>query len=295
MVELLAGGEKHQRTAVCYLSRLGNPGFLTRNFFHSLLVDDSHQNCDLWVILKGYGPDQTDPVLAGLPAKLRDRIRLLRINDNGYDINAYFAAAAAIDSPLFLFFNSYSQLLGANWLEYYHNAFEKIGGDGLVGATGSFERMLEDDPWPNIHIRSNGFMIARDRFLNINAGPLETKRDCNRFEAGPGSMTRQILEDGKQVVLVDKSGRVVKPQDWPGAGIFRSHRQQNLLVGDNRCYAWDMARNSKRRRLARLAFGDQAIAPNIGLVDRGKAFIQWNKFRLRSVLNNGDSAGSDDR
>ncbi len=268
------------QTAVCYLSRAGNPDYLSWNFFASLLESDTGQIPELWIILKGYEVGQTDPVLGRLPSRLLDRVRVLRVDDSGYDINAYFTAARRLDKPHFLFFNSYSRLLDAGWFSHYVGAFRSLGGDGLVGATGSFERMRQEDPWPNIHVRSNGFMIGRDRFLGLDTGPLKSKRDCNHFEAGHKSMTRQILDKGGQVALVDRRGRVVKPQDWPTAVLFRSGRQENLLVSDNRCHAWDMARNSKRKKLAVLAFGEEARPADISPLDRGRAWYRWNRGRL---------------
>jgi len=109
---------------------------------------------------------------------------------------------------------------------------------GLVGATGSYENLNEynkDFPvFPNIHIRSNAFMVNRKWFCGITAGlVIADKIDAFYFESGPQSMTRQIIAMGREVLLVGRNGRGYSPKWWPMSNTFRQGTQSNLLVADN--------------------------------------------------------------
>jgi hypothetical protein len=90
-----------------------------------------------------------------------------------------------------------------------------------------------------MHIRSTGFMIDREYFCALTSGlEINDKFDALRFESGFKGLTRQVLSDGKKVLLVGRNGKGYVPRFWPASGTFRQGKQENLLVADNQTRAF---------------------------------------------------------
>ena len=239
--------------AVVHLVRRGNPAVWLDWFVRSYSGHDAGLTHDLVVILKGFQApaEMRTRILADLPGT-----QFIEIDDTGFDINAYRSAAGALGHDRLCFLNSHSRIEADGWLE-------KIAGPvvepevGAVGATGSWEVMNDRTPFPNIHLRTTGFSMRRAEFLGLDFGPLATKRDCNWFEGGPDSLTRQVLATGRRVLVAGRGG-LHAPEDWPESLTFRMGQQEHLLLSDNRTRAFDRAWPWKRRRLARKAWGDRA-------------------------------------
>jgi hypothetical protein len=213
------------------------------------------------------------------------------------DIPVYIAAARRDPADYVCCLNSYSTPLADGWLAALLSEADRPG-IGLVGATGSWESYYSaalgaaerpphvpsprrwagwavraarrtvraarlaphEVPFPNPHIRSNAFMLRRDLFLSLRAGPLATKRDAERFESGRRGMTRQVLARGLAVRVVGRDGVGYAPADWFGSRTFRSGSQENLLIADNRTRQYAEADAATRARLAELAWGAGAAS-----------------------------------
>lgn len=205
---------------------------------------------ELVVILKGFeGPAPEEKVFPGA--------RFLRISDEGYDITAYRHAAGVLEQKRLCFVNSHSEILADGWLAALSDTLDQPD-CGIAGATGSWEHHDASAPAPNVHIRTNGFMLEREAFLSADFGPLQSKRDSNRFEAGPNGLTRQVFAQGLAPRVVLTTG-AAEPDHWPGCRGFRSWNQEHLLIADNRTRAYQSAWWPRRKKLARLAFQDAAM------------------------------------
>lgn len=183
------------------------------------------------------------------------------------DIPAYFAAARSVDHKYLCFLNSHSVILDDSWLAkmYKHITREEVG---LVGATGShmslysctantrFEEcgVLLKDVWrlfhkrliinnryrlyfprfPNPHIRTNAFMLARDVMLKLKVGAIKSKMAAHRFESGSNSLTRQVLGMNLKALVVGRDGKAYEKDQWFESGALWVDHQDNLLVADNR-------------------------------------------------------------
>jgi hypothetical protein len=181
------------------------------------------------------------------------------------DLPAYLAAARALASEYACFLNSYSEPLAPDWLAKLY-AHATRPGVGLVGASGSWEshysilagllrrygrgpRALAGyawdwsrvrraaqvyDPFPNHHVRTNGFMLRRELMLALRWPTIRTKADALAFESGRNGLTRQIEARGLGTLVVGRDGRGFAPADWWRSGTYRCGDQGNLLVADNR-------------------------------------------------------------
>lgn len=296
---------------VVYLYRHAEGENPVRNFLDSYRHYQAGIEHDLYVIFKGF-PDQTS--LASARALFEDLpINPIMLDDTGYDIGAYIAAANTVSNRRLIFLNTFSQILAANWLSIFDHALS-LSDAGIVGATGSWETyasdiegaILEvlnnikylpanirnrvtrggntagrDTTWqrpkrplklylfsplyylyylyecgrfPNPHVRTNAFMIERDRFLSLRVSSFASKNDVYRFESGRRSMTRQIRTQGLRPLVVDRMGNAYDVTEWKMSLTFRVGAQVNLLVADNRTRDFEFATGEFRRILENQAW-----------------------------------------
>ncbi|MBS0271331.1 MAG: glycosyltransferase [Proteobacteria bacterium] len=110
-------------------------------------------------------------------------------------------------------------------------------------------------PFPNPHIRSNGFMLSREFLLEFN-GLEKTKIACCEFESGWNGITNRILKKGLSILLVGADGIAYSPEEWPKSQTFRLGKQQNLIATDNQISNYTFYSQPERDLHTYLAWGD---------------------------------------
>jgi hypothetical protein len=224
----------------------------------------------LLVVFNGFGdgpiPADYAPALAelGSHATLRPRRAI-------QDLAAYRLAARASDADVLCFVNSHAEPLAPGWLELLHARLSEPG-VGIVGATGSHEstfsaaprplkplRALQYPPFPNPHLRTNGFMLRRDDLLALRWPTGRSKSAAHQLESGKAGITRQIAARGGRALVVGRDGRGYETGAWASSRTFRSGDQENLLIADNRTRQYAGADPAERARLARMAWGEAAV------------------------------------
>jgi hypothetical protein len=236
------------------------------------------------VALKGF-EDREEAInayadeLSGLPH------RLMQVPDRGFDIGSYRWLAQRSGANTLCFLHSRSIILGDDWLLKLARAFEAPS-VGMVGPTGSWESIASDGlrepflerdapwirplrlwgyrlrrqarylrtlrhypPFPNPHLRTNGILVERDRFLSLVLREPRTKEQAMRIESGWRGLTRQLLARGEQVRLVARDGSIHDIPDWADSRTFWQTEQELLLVGDNQTRRYADGSDSERARL----------------------------------------------
>jgi hypothetical protein len=209
------------------------------------------------------------------------------------DLPVYFKALETFDEKYFCFLNSYSVILDEGWLAKLHRHLTSSNEIGIVGASGSYEsyytnlelergpfstsrfrlRRLAHDlpllyqdyrtyanfpPFPNYHIRTNGFMIKRDVMLKLKYRRLQTKMDCFKFESGREGMTRQVMRMGLKPIVVGRDGRAYEKEQWCESGTFRINGQHNLLIADNHTRRYAEADEHTKLLIEQVTWGSWA-------------------------------------
>ena len=87
---------------------------------------------------------------------------------------------------------------------------------------------VEFGRYPNPHIRTNAFMIERDRFLSLTFPLFKKKSDVYKFESGRRSMTKQISAQGLKPIVVDRTGKTYDITEWKASSTFWTNDQVNL-------------------------------------------------------------------
>lgn len=259
--------------AVVHLVRQGNPDVFLRRFLGSYAAHPAGAPHQLVFVLKGFSAEDAKAVREKI-GRAVERPLFIEIGDDGFDIGAYRHAARIIECEFAVFLNSHSEIESDNWLAKLMSAFERRADTGIAGATGNWESLDAQTPFPNIHIRTNAFAIRRRDFLALEFGPLTSKFANNEFEAGARSMTGQLIERGLAPYVAGRDGDIFDKQCWPASKTFRSGCQENLLVSDNRTR--DFAQGSQRHRLkvARLSWGESAHVATLSPFQRIRIFFR---------------------
>lgn len=267
-MQTLSGSPRGGRIAVLYLVRGADEGHVAacERFIGSYEAQGAGRAHDLVLVCKGFAARGE---IADVERRFaRHAPCLLEVADDSFDLGAYRDAARLIDHDLICCLNTNSEIQSGGWLDKLARNLERDG-VGLVGATGSYEPLAHDSRFggfPNVHLRSNGFLIARTEFLSVAGDArIREKNDAYLLESGPESLTRRMLANGRAVLVVGADGRGYPPRFWPRSGTFRLGRQSNLLIGDNQTrtfagYAWperaSVARRTWGRFLAELPADD---------------------------------------
>jgi hypothetical protein len=253
------GNGDHSRVAVCYLARGAEPGWedAIGRFIASFRRYGGGCDFNLYVIFKGFPSGAEREKATTLFAPVQHKA--IFTEDDSFDIGAYAEAAPQIEEQKVCFLNTNTEILCEDWLAKLVSNLAQPG-VGLVGATGSYESLRDHDrrfpKFPNMHIRSNAFMIDRDMFSAIGRPfTFADKLDAFLFESGPNSMTRQVQSRGLETLIVGRNGQGYSPDLWPRSETFRQHGQANLLIGDNQTRHFDALSPVDQRALARWTWG----------------------------------------
>jgi hypothetical protein len=240
-----------------------------RRFRDSFLRQPAGVENQLYVLFKGFDSlsslEEATQILEGVPYKA------VHLEDNAFDIGAYTQWANQIDEDLICALNSSSEPLCSQWLQKLWVNLN-LPNVGIVGASGSYESLSGLDPcfpeFPNIHLRSTGFLIRRDLFCRLTKDyPLETKLDAYKCESGPDSLTQRILKEKLQVLVVGRNGRGYPPLYWRESDTFRQGTQTNLLIADGQTRVFDKYVWADRYTIMHNTFGDPSmkLVKNLGL------------------------------
>ena len=158
-----------------------------------------------------------------------------------------------------------SVVLADDWLGLLARALANPG-VGMVATTGSYEspnavrpgplRRLRPghEPFPNPHLRTNGFALLRQTILELDWPTGLTKLETVALEGGSRSLTRQVRERGLDTWSSAVTGSATRPFAGAQSGAFRVGEQENLLLSDNRTRHYQEGGRLTRAGLAWLAW-----------------------------------------
>ena len=201
------------------------------------------------------------------------------------DLAAYRLAAEQATEPLVCLMNSYARPLRGGWLELLAAALRDRP-LAAAGATGSWEShgselRLRDrlraggardrlggvldwavyrrrfPRFPNAHLRTNGLLYPRALMVDVLAQPARNKPEAFALESGRRGLSRRIIDEGGELLVVTRDGAAHVPDEWPLTNTFRAGELEGLLIADNRTNDWLRASARERRELARRAWGDR--------------------------------------
>jgi hypothetical protein len=325
-----------RKVAVVYLARWAEGVNAFRRFADTYRRHQAGMPHDLVVIYKGC--DQVSQLNEARAAFAKLPHVGIELDDSGFDIGAYFAAARQLEHEFLCFLNTFTELEVDGWLALLHR-YASMPNVGMAGAMGSYEslidsvalmtkvvwywnagstrhderiahyydsvvdknrkaqrdgrqsesfraklrrwidfRTIEDrfrrhwqsltqdggvlseharfPGFPNPHIRSNGFMISRQRLLATNFPSMKSKWEAYGFESGPDSLTHQMRRLALAAVVVARNGKGYDVPDWSRSVTFRLGDQSNLILTDNQSRRFSAIGPGEQAAVVRMTWGD---------------------------------------
>ena len=125
--------------ALVHLVRKENGPEPFREFLESYRAVDAGADHDLVLLLKGFASNREADEAAALAGGL-DAQRLY-VDDEGFDVGAYFTAADRLEHARVCFVNSFTTVRAPGWLGLLESAL-RVPDAGIAGATGSWASHL---------------------------------------------------------------------------------------------------------------------------------------------------------
>lgn len=123
---------------VVYLYRFAEGQRPAHAFLESYRAHAAGSEHDLHVILKGFSDEAARAAARALFGSTSTNF--IELDDSGYDIGSYQAAARRVTNNRLVFLNTFSEIIADNWLAYLDAALNRPD-VGLVGATGSWQSL----------------------------------------------------------------------------------------------------------------------------------------------------------
>jgi hypothetical protein len=262
-----------------------------REFVSSYRAHPAGAEHELVVLFNGVSREQRVALAAVLDGVEH---RALELDVPVQDLAAYVQAARRLEHERLCFLNSYSVLLGADWLASLEHALDQPGA-GMVGATGSWasvrSRALNALFLPNSY---RGVVpersVAREQLLAIDLerGGLQSDADSRPRRSLLGSVMA-ILR-----TLPEMPEQVLRFEGFPAhhlrTSAFMLERDTlvGLRVGDLRrkmdAYLLESGRHSLTRQVERLGLRALVVA-------RDGSFYEWQDWPASRTLWQGDQEG----
>jgi hypothetical protein len=236
------------RTVLVYLARGADDGCHAQfeKFVRAYQVYPAGLTHDLVVVFKGFSSEAS--LEAGRKMFAGVTFEEVHVDDLKLDIGAYAEVVHQIECDRICFLNTTSEPASTDWLLKLALNLEQPG-VGLVGATGSFEGGAVGPSFPNVHVRTNAFMMHAPLARQILGGfEIGSKVDAYHAEHGFNSITRQVVASGLVPLVVGRNGRGYSPEWWSSSQTFRQGSQANVLVHDGQtrrfaALAWNQKRS----------------------------------------------------
>jgi hypothetical protein len=118
--------------------------------------------------------------------------------------------------------------------------------------------LLEFEPFPARHVRTNVFMIRHATLRELRLPVVRNKMDSHVLESGRESITAQLERIGLSSLVVDRTGTVHGPELWDRSRTLWHGEQEQLLVADNQTLCYTLGTFARRSLLSTLAWGVSA-------------------------------------
>ncbi|MBU3002084.1 hypothetical protein [Paraglaciecola arctica] len=119
--------------------------------------------------------------------------------------------------------------------------------------------LLDIDCYPNIHIRTNGFMIPSSLMLENTLQNIISKYDAYRFESGRSGLSRYIKNKQLRLLLVGNDGASYDESEWRGCNVYMHNKQENLLISDNMTRKFSEGKEGTKNSLRRSSWEAKRI------------------------------------
>jgi len=119
--------------------------------------------------------------------------------------------------------------------------------------------LLDFDKFPNVHIRTNGFMISASLMLENCHHQINSKYDAYRFESGKKGLSKTLKNKKLKLLMVGRDGKGYEEHDWRDSNIYMNNEQNNLLIRDNMTRKYTNGLVKEQDNLKELCWTDRDV------------------------------------
>ena len=172
---------------------------------------------------------------------------------NDFDFGSYYRVCKSFPNKKIFFLNAKSYPIKHNWLKIISKAYKN---NSFVGTSASYESLLTSlkfkkfykiisfylkfirlkkrfNPFPNPHIRTSGFLIDANNFINFYKKRFcQNKLDAWSIESGKNSITNFFKSKKYPVIIVNSEGISFKEKDWKKSKTFNFQKQDKSIISD---------------------------------------------------------------
>jgi len=111
--------------------------------------------------------------------------------------------------------------------------------------------------FPNYHIRTNGFLIERQLYMQYidRYGMPRTRKEAYDIEHGRNHLSKFVKESGFDIGVVGANGILYAPHEWDKSATFRCPDISNAVIWDRQHDAYVEAGVSEKKRCEQRAWG----------------------------------------
>jgi hypothetical protein len=158
-----------------------------------------------------------------------------------------------------------------------------------------FMFLLNFDQFPNVHIRTNSFMISSVLMLEVCHQQIDSKYDAYKFESGKKGLSKTIINKRLKLLMVGSDGQAYEPKSWPNSNIYMNNAQDNLLISDNMTRKYTSRTPEGRNNLRELSWTPRHLFLTdedwIKIVNRRKYEQKLEKQKIQlNEINDGVGA-----
>jgi hypothetical protein len=194
----------------------------------------------------------------------------------GRDVGAAQSVVQKMDADFVVFANADVHFYREGWLRRFAEARMEHG-DGLYGATGSFESYPYVPGNLNPHIRTSFYGCNPETFRQYPF-KIDSRDKCFKFESGEWKFMQWVEDRGEPCLMVTWDGCYAKQDFRKPPNVFRKGDQSNLLIHDRHTKIYEQADPRRRRELE--------ISANGGLVEPGQSLDEQDST-ASATLNTG--------
>lgn len=112
--------------------------------------------------------------------------------------------------------------------------------------------------FPNYHIRTNGFFMEREMFLDFMGQKKlpKNKNHAYELESGHNGLTKFIMQRGNNAVVIGADGIAYKPEDWKISKTSVNPDSSNLILSDNHTRLYDFWNIEERKSYEKKVWGE---------------------------------------
>ena len=267
----------NEKILVCYLiTKFDNKKNLSIFIKNYLNFDSGHPH-DLLICFKLLDEDQIRIFKKAL-INIKYIEYIDKYNKNDFDLGSYSRVASDYSTRFIFFLNSYSYPICDKWLNKITKNYEE---NSILATSASYGSLLSliklkkiykflnyylklikykkiFNPFPNPHIRTTGFLIKANDYINfMNNKLIKTKEDAWKIESGKNSLTNYFKKLNFNIFVINSDGKRFSENEWKLSKTYNYLDQNKSIISDKHIRKYFLLNKTKKIKFQINTWGEE--------------------------------------